>query len=272
MAMQVAAGLSAAHSQGLVHRDIKPANILVEADVSRVLVTDFGLARAIDDASMTQSGHFVGTPNYMSPEQALGKRVDARSDLFSLGSVMYFMATGRMPFRAESPLCVLHRISHDEPTPVRQSNSDISKTLSDISDKLLKKNPDERFQSAGELHEVLEQYLAYLHQPDVSEPPAITTNESSKPFTAASRQVLCVVLVAALIGAYGSGWLEFSGFQRSVPLQGPENAEKNVRQAQEAARHAEAAGRTSAKSARHTAAAEAQPSPRDDQLRDGGPH
>ena len=88
IAQQVASGLAAAHGQGLVHRDIKPANILLEDGVERVTLTDFGLARAVDDASMTRSGIIAGTPQYMSPEQARGDNVDARSDLFSLGSVM----------------------------------------------------------------------------------------------------------------------------------------------------------------------------------------
>ncbi len=102
---QAALGLAAAHAQGLVHRDIKPANILLENGVERVKLTDFGLARAADDASITQSGTIAGTPNYMSPEQADGKSVDHRSDLFSLGSVLYAMATGHPPFRADgSPL------------------------------------------------------------------------------------------------------------------------------------------------------------------------
>src|SRR5262249_4625282 len=87
--MQVAKGLAAAHHQGLIHRDIKPANILLENGVQRVKLTDFGLARAVDDASLTQSGIIAGTPDYMSPEQANGDPVDYRSDLFSLGSVLY---------------------------------------------------------------------------------------------------------------------------------------------------------------------------------------
>ena len=114
---QVASGLAAAHGQGLVHRDIKPANILLDDGVDRVTLTDFGLARAVDDASMTRSGVIAGTPQYMSPEQARGDAVDARSDLFSLGSVLYAMCTGRPPFRAETSLeffVVLQILNHDQ--------------------------------------------------------------------------------------------------------------------------------------------------------------
>lgn len=103
---QVAAGLAAAHEQGLIHRDVKPANILLQNGVQRVQITDFGLARAVDDVGMTKTGEVTGTPQYMSPEQALGQPADARSDLFSLGSVLYAMCTGRSPFRADtSPAC-----------------------------------------------------------------------------------------------------------------------------------------------------------------------
>lgn len=173
IALQIASGLSAAHSQGLVHRDIKPANILLEPEVNRVLITDFGLARAEDDASLTRTGWLTGTPNYMSPEQARGGRPDQRSDLFSLGSCIYFLATGRLPFRAETPLGVINRIQNDEPTPVREVNREISSTLADIITLLLMKAPDERFQTAADLHEVLERHLAYLHQPDISKPPTV---------------------------------------------------------------------------------------------------
>ena len=95
---QVAEGLAAAHAQGLVHRDIKPGNILLERNVERVLITDFGLARAADDASLTRSGVIAGTPQYMSPEQARGDQVDHRTDLFSLGTVLYTMLAGHSPF------------------------------------------------------------------------------------------------------------------------------------------------------------------------------
>src|SRR5262249_4391644 len=113
--LQVAAGLAAAHAQGLIHRDIKPANILLENSIERVKITDFGLARAADDASLTRSGVIAGTPAYMSPEQAEGEKVDHRSDLFSFGSVLYALCTGRPPFRAETAMAVLRRVCDDVP-------------------------------------------------------------------------------------------------------------------------------------------------------------
>src|SRR5207244_2968915 len=116
--VQTASGLAAAHAQGLVHRDVKPANILLENGVERVKLTDFGLARAVDDASLTQSGVVPGTPQYMAPEQALGEAVDARADLFSLGSVLYALCTGHPPFRAATALAVLKRICDDTPRDV----------------------------------------------------------------------------------------------------------------------------------------------------------
>ena len=121
--MQTAAGLAAAHAQGLVHRDIKPANILLENGVERVRITDFGLARAMDEASQTQSGVLAGTPQYMAPEQASGEAIDYRTDLFSLGSVLYAMCTGHSPFRAETTVAVLRRICDGSPRPVREVNS-----------------------------------------------------------------------------------------------------------------------------------------------------
>ena len=121
IAKQAAAGLAAAHAQGLVHRDVKPANILMEESVERVLISDFGLARTVDDATLTRTGIVAGTPHYMSPEQASGHSVDHRSDLFSLGCVIYFMCTGRPPFRAEHAMAILNRICHDRHRPVDEA-------------------------------------------------------------------------------------------------------------------------------------------------------
>ncbi|MCL4204427.1 MAG: serine/threonine protein kinase [Pirellulaceae bacterium] len=164
IASQAAAGLAAAHQQGLIHRDIKPANLLLETGVERALLTDFGLARAIDDASLTHTGIVAGTPHYMSPEQADGRTIDHRSDLFSLGSVLYFMATGHPPFRAERPMAVLHRICHSRHRPVRESNPDVPQELSDVIDRLLEKRPSRRPGSAAEVRQLLENLLADIQQ------------------------------------------------------------------------------------------------------------
>ncbi|TWU38628.1 protein kinase domain-containing protein [Novipirellula artificiosorum] len=155
IASQVAEGLAAAHAQGLVHRDIKPANVLLENGVERVQITDFGLARAIDDASMTRSGVIAGTPQYMSPEQAHGDSIDHRSDLFSLGSLIYYMLTGRSPFRAETTMGVLHRIVNDEPRPIREINAEVPEWLESIAMQLLSKSANDRYQTAEEVIEAL---------------------------------------------------------------------------------------------------------------------
>ena len=151
--MQAAAGLSAAHRQGLVHRDIKPSNILLENGIEKVKLTDFGLARAVDDIGMTQTGQITGTPQYMSPEQAQGQHVDHRTDLFSLGCALYAMCTGTAAFRADSAVAVLHRVVHDTPRAIEELNSDIPKWMCEIVNKLLAKNPNDRFSSAEEIED-----------------------------------------------------------------------------------------------------------------------
>ncbi len=171
IAQQVASGLAAAHGQGLVHRDIKPANILLEDGVERVTLTDFGLARAVDDASMTRSGVIAGTPQYMSPEQARGDNVDARSDLFSLGSVMYAMCTGRPPFRAETSYGILRRITDTEPRPVREVNPNIPEWLERIILRLLAKSLDDRIPTADHVATLLQKCLAHVQQPTIIELP-----------------------------------------------------------------------------------------------------
>jgi hypothetical protein len=170
--MQAAAGLAAAHAQGLVHRDVKPANILLENGVERVKLTDFGLARAADDASLTQSGQVAGTPQYMSPEQAEGKPVDARSDLFCLGSVLYAMCAGRPPFRAPTSMAVLKRVCEDTPTPIREVNPEAPDWLAEVITKLHAKDPAGRFQSAAEVAESLGRHLAHVQHPSVVPLPA----------------------------------------------------------------------------------------------------
>ncbi len=139
---QAAQGLAAAHKQGLIHRDIKPANLLLENGVERVKITDFGLARTVDDSSISRTGDVSGTPQYMSPEQASGEKVDHRSDLFSLGCVMYAMCTGRSPFRSTTLAGAIKRVCHDTPRPIEEINPECPAWLIEIVNQLLQKNPD----------------------------------------------------------------------------------------------------------------------------------
>jgi formylglycine-generating enzyme required for sulfatase activity len=152
---QIAEGLTAAHATDLIHRDIKPGNILLEGAQQKVKLTDFGLARAADDASISQSGIIAGTPMYMAPEQAHGHKIDQRADLFSLGSVLYQMVAGRPPFRANSTVAVLKRVAEDTPRDIREIIPETPQWLCDIITKLHAKNPDDRYQSAREVADVL---------------------------------------------------------------------------------------------------------------------
>jgi serine/threonine protein kinase len=165
IATQIARGLEAAHAQGLVHRDIKPANILLESGPElRVKLSDFGLARAADDASLSQSGWILGTPLYMAPEQARGESVDQRSDLFSLGSVLYVMVTGRPPFRAATTFAVLKRVAEDAPRPIDEIIPETPAWLCAIIAKLHAKVPGQRFASAREVAELLVDCLERLQR------------------------------------------------------------------------------------------------------------
>jgi serine/threonine-protein kinase len=212
--MQVAAGLAAAHAQGLVHRDVKPSNILLENDVEHVKLSDFGLARAIDDASLTQSGVIAGTPQYMAPEQARGEQVDHRADLFSLGSVLYAMSTGRPPFRAANTVAVLKRVCEDEPRPPHEVNPDLPPWLGAIIARLHAKHPDDRFQSAAEASQVLAQYLAHLQQPARVPRPALVARAAPARPPVRRRRVglgLAVVALALVLGpCLGLGLLSMS--------------------------------------------------------------
>ncbi|TWU08450.1 serine/threonine-protein kinase [Stieleria varia] len=197
ISLQIARGLAAAHDQGLVHRDIKPANILMPSSVSRVIITDFGLARTADDASLTRSGVLAGTPQYMSPEQARGEAVDGRTDLFSLGSLMYAMACGRPPFRAETPYGVLRKITDEPHRSLTDIREDTPVWLSKIIDRLLQKRPDDRFANAHELADHLEHCLAHLRQPGTIELPILVEHRP------AVRKVWPFVAVSLLLGIFG---------------------------------------------------------------------
>jgi serine/threonine-protein kinase len=204
--LQTAEGLAAAHAQGLVHRDVKPANILLEKGVNRVVLTDFGLARAVDDASLTRTGVIAGTPQYMSPEQAGGDAVDHRSDLFSLGSVLYAMATGRPPFRAETTFGVLRRIRETEPRPIQQINAAMPVWLAAIVGKLHAKPPEARFASAAEVARLLEKCLAHVQQPTAPLPAELLEASSADGSSSSSlgrRKAARWLLAASLALAAG---------------------------------------------------------------------
>lgn len=170
---QMASGLAAAHATGLIHRDIKPANVLIEKGIGqKVKITDFGLARAADDASLSVSGQIAGTPMYMAPEQAKGLQLDIRTDLFSLGSVLYQITTGRPPFRASTTMAVLRRVVEDTPRPIHEIIPETPEWLVAIISKLHQKNPDDRFQSAAEVSEIFAKCQAVLTESGRAQLPA----------------------------------------------------------------------------------------------------
>jgi Protein kinase domain/Protein of unknown function (DUF1583) len=184
---QVAAGLAAAHAKGLIHRDIKPGNIMLENDLPRVKLTDFGLARAVDDAKLTQHGTLAGTPQYMAPEQARGEGMDRRADLFSLGSVLYAMCTGRPAFAGESTVEVIRRVCDEAPPPVQGRNPEIPGWLVEIIERLHRKQPSERFQGAAEVADLLERHLARLEDPSL---PPVVHDWAGGPLPAARPAIL----------------------------------------------------------------------------------
>jgi serine/threonine protein kinase/WD40 repeat protein len=202
---QIAEGLAAAHANDLIHRDVKPANVLIEGGPGRrVKLTDFGLARAADDASVTQSGLVAGTPLFMAPEQAKGEPLDHRADLFSLGSVLYVMCTGRPPFRAAGTMAIMRRVCEDTPRPIRELIPETPGWLCDLITRLHAKDPSGRFPSARDVADLLQRYQAELeaHGKVVSVPfhPALPKRSWGMPLAALA--FLLGVLVFAL-----SRWL-----------------------------------------------------------------
>jgi WD40 repeat protein len=211
---QIAEGLAAAHATGLIHRDIKPANVLLERGADRVKITDFGLARAADDASLTQSGMVAGTPMYMAPEQARGETIDHRADLFSLGSVLYAMCSGQPPFRASTTLAVLKRVAEDTPRPIREIIPEVPEWLCAIIARLHAKDPADRFQTATEVVEVLESGERQMATWLVAPVPAPTRWRNWRRSAA-----LAAVTAAALVAV---GILLVQGLRdRRDPLTGP---------------------------------------------------
>ncbi|QEL20595.1 protein kinase domain-containing protein [Limnoglobus roseus] len=153
---QIADGMAAAHQKGIVHRDLKPANILVDTTENQIKVGDFGLARGLDNLGITQAGTLIGSPLYMSPEQIDGQPADARSDLFSLGSVFYYMCTGRLPFDSPTITGLLRQIGNCDPVPPKHLRAVLPEELDVVVMNLLKRDPADRIQTATDLRARLE--------------------------------------------------------------------------------------------------------------------
>jgi serine/threonine protein kinase len=153
LGVEIADALDYAHQRGIVHRDIKPSNVLIRTD-GRIKITDFGIAH-IEDLKKTQTGDILGTPLYMSPEQVKGLPIDGRTDLFSLGIVLYELSTGERPFKGENRDAIFHAIVKENPVEPSKINAAVPKTLSQIIMKCLGKNPEKRFKTGKALAESL---------------------------------------------------------------------------------------------------------------------
>jgi tRNA A-37 threonylcarbamoyl transferase component Bud32 len=203
--MQVASGLAAAHRLGLIHRDVKPANILLENGVQRVKLTDFGLARAADDASLTQTGLIAGTPLYMAPEQAAGEPLDARADLFSLGSVLYELCTGRPAFRAPTTVAVIRRVCDEAPRPIREVNADVPEPLWRLVERLHAKKPADRPVSAAEVADLLAGQLADLNSGRSREPSGTASGPARLAGPTRRRWRWAAAALVILLAGLGAG-------------------------------------------------------------------
>ncbi len=197
--LQISAGLEAAHAQGLIHRDIKPANILLESDVDRVMIMDFGIAKAIDDLRFTGTNTLLGTPEYMSPEQARDEQLDYRTDLFSLGCVLYEASCGRSPFRSSTPYGAIRKVIDVNPPSIRSLVSELPEWFAEIVRRLLSIDRNSRFQSAAEVAALLKRCLAHVEQPQLVPFP--------KSFFQTGRQSLSKSLFRRLVMA--TPWIAF---------------------------------------------------------------
>jgi hypothetical protein len=208
---QIAIGLAGAHRQGLIHRDIKPANILLENGIERVKITDFGLAHGADEDSLTPSGFIAGTPAYMSPEQANGKRVDHRSDLYSLGSVLYALSTGQPPFRGRTTIEVLQAVREDTPPPARAINREVPARLSELISRLHAKDPADRPASAQEVADLLAGLLADMNAGRSREPSGALQIRSSARLAGPARHPWAWAAAALFLLVAGLGVSEATG-------------------------------------------------------------
>ena len=209
IAVQVCEALEAAHAAGIVHRDIKPGNLLIESATGHVMVTDFGLARAINDESLTRTGFIAGTPQYMSPEQAQGQTVDGRSDLYSLAAVMYAMLSGKPPFVAADALATIHQVVHDDPPSLSETtNNELPAWLVTLLERTLCKRPEDRPQSAAVLKQCLQQHSTSLLPTSRGREQRRLSHQAASAFGTARQVVSLLAFALVLFGVWiGSQWL-----------------------------------------------------------------
>ena len=169
---QVCAGLAAAHAEGVIHRDLKPGNIMRDAQ-GRVVVMDFGLARTLTGDGMTKTGAMLGTVEYMSPEQARAEKLDARSDLFTIGLIFYELLTGKTPYKADSAIATLLKRTQEAAMPAHQMDPDVPRALSDILGKALERDSNQRYQTVQEFIDRLDEYQGKRPPSGVAIAPAL---------------------------------------------------------------------------------------------------
>ncbi|MBU2437952.1 MAG: serine/threonine protein kinase, partial [Acidobacteria bacterium] len=209
---QLCDALDYAHKYGIIHRDIKPANILID-DNGRPFILDFGVAR-IGASTMTQTGKTLGTPSYMSPEQVIGKKIDNRSDIFSLGVVLYELLTGRRPFEAENITTIIYKIINEEPPSLSDVRKDAPAGFADILDRVLAKKPEERYQTGGELVKDLKRLASPSQETYVMDIPA-AASFGKKPKS--KKAVGVVVTLMSLMAVSMGVLLILSPWKKNVP-------------------------------------------------------
>ena len=222
---KLANALAYAHSRGMIHRDIKPGNIMLDTE-GRVVLTDFGIARIVGGVSATASGSMVGTPAYMSPEQGLGQAGDNRSDIYSLGVVLYQLLTGTTPFDADTPIAIVLKHVNEPLPPPSSLNADLPPELERILYKALGKDPEDRYQTIetmmAELGQTLGSLPAMFDEPGVISPAAQQIASLQQPSQASSRRngiQLALLIAVALIAAITGGILAYNGwFEAYFPV------------------------------------------------------